>query len=92
MGASWTPCPECPSDPTIRGCVWGAWDRLIEAGALPPSRRALHDRDPARYHAIKRELEAAWSRLADKSDGDGLPERVAAEFTTPSVPTQGVLL
>lgn len=87
----WTPCPDCPTDGTIRGCVWGAWDVLAQARELPQA-HGLHHADPVEYHRIKRELEAAWSRMADKSDGETAPDRVAAEYLNPSVPTQGVLL
>ena len=83
----WTPCA---GDGTIRGCVAGAWDLLVEAGDLPTSFGMLHRRDPVEYHRTKRDLEAAYQRLG-RGDHD-LPARVAAEFTTPSAPTQGVLL
>lgn len=82
----WTNCPECDS---IRGCVAGAWAILVADHDLPPSRE-LHDQDPAEYHRISRDLEAAYQRIGP-GDHD-LPERVAAEYLTPSVPTQGVLL
>lgn len=72
---------------TIRGCTWGAWRRLADAGQLPAPGRTLAAA-PDEYDRIEADLEAAYQRI----DQDPDPDRIAAEYLTPTAPTQGRLL
>ena len=80
-------CPECTG---VRGCVWGAMRLLADAGLVP---EISHRLDPAAWHRVEREVEAAYQRVVarDGHDPSAQPEATAEEWRTPREPTQPAL-